>query len=93
MLNKRCANCGRTFESVFVWATHDCRDPYGQAELAGPLYVLVRLDEVTEQESHVMTSYDHASLRAMADRGNSAPERQISYDVALASDLEPQAGL
>ena len=94
MLERRCFHCGRTFESIFVWATHDCSDPYGQAELSGPLYVLVRLDENTERETHEMKSADYAKLRAWADSQNKLFDTgSVRYDVALASDLEAQAGL
>ena len=86
-----CPYCGNRFESYWVCINHQCSGFPEKEAVAAPLYTLVRLDEDTEQESQIMTSHDHASLRGMADRGNTAYPGLLRYDVALADDLRPQA--
>ena len=81
-----CETCKRRFYTHYGYVEHKCKGE--------PLYVLVRLDENTERETHEMKSTDYAKLRAWADSQNKLFDTgSVRYDVALASDLEPQAGL
>ena len=91
-MNDYCFYCGHYIRHAREdGRCENCLRPIIFAEDDAPLYALVRLDEKTEQETQIMTSHDHASLRAMADRGNTAYPGLLRYDVALADDLRPQA--